>query len=73
MIVIDRIESHSAILEIDGENVDVPVALLPKNAKEGDILKLVLCDNAATQLQRENEERLERLRERDSGDMKIEL
>jgi len=73
MIVIDRIESDSAVLEVVGKTVDVPVALLPENAKEGDVLKFVLCDNGATHLQRENEERLERLRERDSGDMKIEL
>ena len=73
MIVIDRIESNTAILEVDGKTVDIPVALLPENVKEGDVLKLVLCDNAASHLQRENEERLERLRERDSGDMKIEL
>ena len=73
MIVIDRIEGHVAILEINGETVDVPATLLPDGAKEGDRLQLALCDNDGTQLQRENEERLQRLRERDSGDMNIEL
>ncbi len=73
MIVIDRIEGHVAILEINGETVDVPATLLPHGAKEGDRLQLALCDNGGTQLQRENEERLQRLRERDSGDINIEL
>ena len=73
MIVIDRIEGHVAILEINGETVDVPAGLLPDGAKEGDRLQLALCDNDGTHLQRENEERLQRLRERDSGDMNIEL
>ena len=73
MIVIDRIESARAILEINGETVDVPVSLLPNGAKEGDLLQFEMCDNGGTHLQRENEERLKRLRERDSGDMNIEL
>ena len=73
MIVIDRIESAIAILEIDGKTVEVPASILPKGCKEGDALKLELCDNDASQLQRENEERLQRLRERDSGAMNIEL
>ncbi len=73
MIVIDRIENTVAIVEINGETIDVPLRLLPEGAKEGDHLKLILCDNKESHLQRENEERLKRLRERDSGDMNIDL
>jgi hypothetical protein len=73
MIVIDRIEGKRAVLEVDGETVEFPASALPDDAHEGDILRLNRCDNAGTNLQRENEERLKRLRERDSGDMDIEL
>lgn len=73
MIVIDRIEGKRAIIEIDGEPLDIPVSALPEGASEGDILKFEACDEQGADLQRENEERLKRLRERDSGDMKIEL
>lgn len=38
--MIDRIEGALAVLEIDGRRVDVPVALLPAGAKEGDRLYL---------------------------------
>ena len=73
MIVIDRIEDPIAILEVNGETLEIPAVVLPKGATEGSVLQLILCDNEATRLQRENEERLKRLRERDSGDMNIEL
>ena len=73
MIVIDRIENAVAIVEIDGETIDIPLKLLPAGVKEGDLLKLILCDNEETHLQKENEERLKRLQERDSGDMNIDL
>ena len=73
MIVIDRIENTIAILEVNGETLEIPAAVLPQGAEEGSVLQLTLCDDEATRLQRENEERLKRLRERDSGDMNIEL
>jgi hypothetical protein len=73
MIVIDRIEGKIAILEIDGETVEFPASALPDDAHEGDVLRIERCDSVGTNLQRENEERLKRLRERDSEDMDIEL
>ncbi len=73
MIVIDRIEGARAILEVDGEMVEIPARLLPSGSSEGDVLSLNLCDDAAADMQRDNEERLARLREQDSGDMEIEL
>lgn len=40
MIVVDRIEGSRAVLELDGERVDVPVSILPPDTREGDILSL---------------------------------
>ncbi len=73
MIVIDRIEGDRAILEVDGEMMEIPARLLPSGSSEGDVLTLKLCGDAAAEMQRDNEERLARLREQDSGDMEIEL
>ena len=73
MIVIDRIEGNRAIVEFDGETLEIPASLLPSGSSEGDILSLKLCVDAATDMQRDNEERLERLREQDSGDMEIDI
>jgi len=73
MIVIDRIEGSRAILEVDGEMIEFPAALLPTGCAEGDRLSLNLCDKAGADMQRDNEERLARLRAQDSGDMEIEL
>jgi hypothetical protein len=73
MIIIDRIESAIAILEIDGETFEFPASALPDGAQEGDALVLAVARKIGTDLQRENEERLKRLRERDSGDKNIEL
>lgn len=38
MIVVDRFEGERAVLEVDGELVDVPRSALPTGAKEGDVL-----------------------------------
>ena len=73
MIVVDRIENSIAILEVEGETVEVPVAVLPNGAQEGSILEFTLCDDQGTELQRENEERLARLRAQDPGDMEIDI
>ena len=73
MIVIDRIEDSRAILEIDGEMVEVPASLLPEGSVEGAILSLILCDDAAADMQRDNEERLSHLRAQDAGDMEIDI
>ena len=73
MIVIDAIDGDWARLEVGGEIITVPARLLPDGAKEGAFLALSLCDNGEADLQRENEERLKRLQERDDGEMNIEL
>ncbi len=64
MIVIDRIEGARAILEISGQTFDIPLALLPSGAKEGDVLRLILDAAATTDAVSEAEARLARLRER---------
>ena len=73
MIVIDRIEGDRAILEIDGEMVEVSVKVLPEDCREGAMLSFILCDDDGAELQRENEERLARLRAQDPGDMEIDI
>ena len=40
MLIIDRFEENIAILEGDGEFIEVEKALLPVNAKEGDVVEL---------------------------------
>ncbi len=38
MIVVDRIEGTRAVLDMDGETIDVPLASLPAGVKEGSVL-----------------------------------
>ena len=38
MIVVDRVEGTRAVLEMDGELVDVPLSALPPGVKEGAVL-----------------------------------
>lgn len=60
MIVVDRIEGERAVLEMDGEVVDVPLSVLPAGVKEGDVLAVsVQAADAAT-----GEARLARLKSR---------
>lgn len=49
-LFLDRIEGDLAVLEHDGKELRLPVALLPAGAKEGEVLQLALTrDPAATQ------------------------
>ena len=73
MITIDRIEGSYAIIDVNGETVEIPLSLLPPNVAEGMALKLVLNDEDSSTLGRENEERLARLKAEDPGDMEIDL
>jgi hypothetical protein len=47
MIVIDRLEGDIAVLEIQGQTWQIPRAVLPHGAQEGDVLELVKGSNAA--------------------------
>ncbi len=75
MIIVDRIEGDRALLEMEGENIEVPICVLPDETKEGDILTLTPAtgDNSATERLRSAVERVELLRTADPGDMEIDL
>lgn len=45
MLIIDRFEENIAIIETDESTIDIPRKYLPKNASEGDIIKLVVDKN----------------------------
>jgi hypothetical protein len=72
VIVVDRIEEDIAVLEVDGETIDVPLAQLPAGITEGQVLEGD-GDNSATGPTREVVERMKRLRMRDPGDMEIDI
>ena len=42
MIIIDRFENNKAVLEIDCELIVIPRSEVPDEAKEGDILNLIV-------------------------------
>ena len=45
-LVIDRIEDSFAVLELDsGELFDIPLAVLPKGVKEGDVIKITITES----------------------------
>ena len=60
MIVVDRIEGQRAVVEFDGEMIEIPVTALPEGAGEGAILALVRRE--APDVLAEAEARLARLR-----------
>ena len=56
-MVIDRIEGEYAVVEKDGEMVDIPLYMLPEDVREGDILKILdgeyIIDNTSAEEQKE--------------------
>lgn len=69
MIVIDRIEEGTAVLEEDGRISRIPVLRLPKGAKEGSVLVrkesgFALDSETERRVRVENARRLKRLLER---------
>jgi len=64
MIVVDRIEGERAVLSFGGELIDVPLAALPKELREGDVLAVSRDETARAGILTEGEARLERLRAR---------
>lgn len=44
MIIIDRLEGELAVLEIEGNTYTLPIAALPPQAKEGDVLCISVDD-----------------------------
>lgn len=59
MIIVDRIEEGTAVLEIDGRRIDIPLSVLPEGVKEGDQLAFTRLGPGDT---RAAEDRLARLR-----------
>ncbi len=52
-MILDRIEGETAIVELEsGDYIKLPVSLLPKGAKEGDML-ILSVDTDATQKRRQ--------------------
>lgn len=53
MFVLDRIEGEQAIIEWQGQMIMLPAALLPPEAREGDLLEISLrIDHEETQKRR---------------------
>jgi hypothetical protein len=59
VIVVDRIEGETAVLEVDGILVEVPASSLPPGCAEGDTLELQRVASSSA----EDDARLERLRD----------
>ena len=48
-IIVDRFEGSFAVVEYGGTTFNLPRALLPKETKEGDVLRITIeVDHAAT-------------------------
>ncbi len=71
MIIIDRFEGDTAVIEIDGTAADVPRDKLPSEAKEGDVLILnngeyVIDASATFERRRAVRKKLHRLLKREN-------
>ena len=62
-MVVDRIEGDIAVLEFNGQTIDIPTSILPNGIQEGDRLRMIL-DSNPDELQT-SEARLERLQAKD--------
>ena len=41
-MVVDRIEGQVAVIELNGQTLDIPIEMLPEGVQEGDRLRMVL-------------------------------
>ena len=48
MLIIDRFEGNYAIIEVDDEFINIPKSFIPTNAKEGDVLRLVIDESVTS-------------------------
>lgn len=54
MLIIDRFEGDYAVIEYNNSTFDLPRSLLPKNAKEGDVLNISMTiDREKTKQQKD--------------------
>ena len=72
-LIIDRIEGDIAIIECGEHTFEVPVSALPEGAQEGSQLSFSLLSSPESDADQEANDRLERLKARDSGDDIIDL
>ena len=58
--VIDRFEGSWAVVEYDGATFNFPKAFLPRDAREGDVLKFsVIVNSAGTTARRKSVKKIE--------------
>ena len=72
-IIIDRIENDLAVVESETESFSIPIILLPNGAKEGDSFTITFAAVRSESTKKEAQDRLERLKKRDSGNDIIDL
>lgn len=66
-LTIDRIEGEWAVCEYEkGKTVDLPAALLPEDAREGDVLRLTVDRETTDERKARAEELRNRLFHRDT-------
>lgn len=54
MFIIDRFEEDWVVIEFDGKTFNLPILLLPTEAREGDVLTIQInVDKEATQVRQE--------------------
>jgi len=59
MLVIDRFEGEYALIEINRRIFHIPKVLLPKEAKEGDVITIqIAVDEEATKKQKQSIDKL---------------
>lgn len=59
MFIIDRFEENWAVIEYGSQMYNLPKSLLPKGAKEGDVLNLsITIDKEATRKRRKDSDSL---------------
>ncbi|MDD4169264.1 MAG: DUF3006 domain-containing protein [Desulfotomaculaceae bacterium] len=55
MLIIDRFEGEYALIEMNRKIFHIPKVLVPKGAKEGDVIKIAITvDKEATEKRRES-------------------
>ncbi|HPZ09966.1 MAG TPA: DUF3006 domain-containing protein [Candidatus Eremiobacteraeota bacterium] len=61
-VIIDRFEDLYAVVELDNkEMVNMPLALVPPGAKEGDVLEIIVNPGETEKKKKEIEELMENL------------
>nr|WP_300004292.1 DUF3006 domain-containing protein [Tissierella sp.] len=60
--IIDRFEGDFAVVELSNrEMIDIPVCMIPPEAKEGDTLKIIIDEEETLRRKKRIEEKFKRL------------